>query len=453
MFERLTEGLTGALSALGGRADDSTRHAFIETIRDRLLDADAHPDVVGDLIERLENRLSRPDDEGRPASERFLTGLEEEIARILGGQAEPLRLRSSGTSAVMVVGLQGTGKTTSVGKLAQHLRTQKKNVMLVPLDVKRPAAIEQLQILGRDLDIPVWDTDARQKPVKVARAALKAAEKQKVDVVIFDTAGRLAIDQELMRELTQLRDKLRPQEILYVMDAMAGQTAVQTAERFVEAVRPSGMILTKVDADPRGGAVLSVRARTGIPVKFMGVGEKASDFEPFDPTRIARRLLDLGDIESLAEKFDEAIDREEAEELSEKFLSAKFNLEDFGRQLEMMSNLGSLESIFKMMPGGKQLLKQVRDLSVAESEMKRTRAMISSMTPLERRNPRILNNSRKKRIAMGSGTSIGEVNRMLKRFQTMQKLMKRISRSPMAALQNMLGGQMPGGIDPRMLRR
>lgn len=450
MFEKLTEGLTKAVQGIRGKDADAIRAEFLATVRDRLLEADAHQTVVADLIERLDARLSRPDpDLSLSPSERFLKELDSEISRILGSGAEPLRFKSAGMSSIMVVGLQGTGKTTSVGKLADRLQREGKKVMLVPLDVKRPAAIQQLKVLGEAIGVPVWDTPQDGKPLKEARNAQKAAEKQGIDVVIFDTAGRLAIDRELMREITDIRDKVKPQEILYVMDAMAGQTALQTAEAFVQAVRPSGIVLTKVDADPRGGAVLSVRARTGIPVKFMGVGEKQADFEPFEPARISRRLLDLGDIETLAEKFDAAVNREEAEELSEKFLSAKFNLEDFAKQLDMMSNLGSMESVLKMMPGGKNLLGQVKNLSGAEVELKRTRAIISSMTPEERRKPKIIGNSRKKRIANGSGTSIGDVNRMLKKFVTMQKMMKQISRSPLAALQNMMGG----GFNPNMLRR
>lgn len=461
MFERLTEGLTKALQFGGGKDAQAARTAFLAAVRDRLLEADTHQAVVHDLVERLEARLTRPDTTQDSAlsltpSERFLKELQSEITRILGSGGENLRFKNEGTSSLMVVGLQGTGKTTSVGKLARYLKNQGKKVMLVPLDVKRPAAIEQLKILGQSVGVEVWDTPSDTKPVKEAQKAQKHAEKQGVDVLLFDTAGRLAIDQELMRELTELRDKIKPQEILYVMDAMAGQTALQTAERFVQAVRPSGLILTKVDADPKGGAVLSVRARTSIPIKFMGVGEKHDALEVFNPERIARRLLDLGDIEELAEKFDAAIDQDQAQELSEKFLSAKFNLEDFAKQLDMISNLGSMEGILKMMPGGKNLLRQVKDVSGAEAELKRTRAIINSMTIEERRKPKIIGNSRKKRIAVGSGTQVADVNRMLKKFLMMQKLMKQISKSPLAAMQNMLGGQMPGGLagfNPGMFKR
>ncbi len=448
MFERLTEGISNAVRGVGGKSADAAREEFVGTVRDRLLDSDVHPDVTSRLVDRLQRRLSAPDQDTSAApSARFMDGLREEMIGILGGQPEPLRLKSSGTSAIMLVGLQGTGKTTTVGKLARHLAGQGKSVMLVPLDVRRPAAIDQLRILGESLDVPVWGTTAQSKPVKEARAAIKAADKQGIDVVLLDTAGRLAIDRELMDEIATLRDKVRPQEILYVLDAMAGQSAVQTAEAFAETVKPTGIVLTKVDADPRGGAVLSVGARTGIPVKYMGVGEKHADLEPFDPQRIVNRLLDMGDIESLTEKFDAAVSAEEAEALGERMMSGKFSLEDFGRQLELMGSMGPLENILGMIPGGKGLAKQMRDLSLAETEIKRTLAIIRSMTPKERRNPRLIGNSHKKRISAGSGTSVGDVNRVLKRYKTMQKLMKQLSKSPMRALQGLMGG---GGGFPGM---
>lgn len=448
MFERLSEGLSQALARLGGRSDDDARRAFLDAVRDSLLAADTHPDVVGDLVQRLGTRLARPNtDDSLAPSQRFLKDLHDEIRSLLG-KSEPLRLKSAGLSTIMLVGLQGTGKTTTAGKLAKHLAAQGKRVILVPIDVKRPAAIEQLTILGRSLGIDVYPTEPGSKPLKAAVKALKSAADAGYDVALFDTAGRLAIDRELMRELAELRAKLKPQEILYVLDAMAGQTAVSTAEQFVAAVKPTGIIVSKVDADSRGGAVLSVRARTGLDIKFMGVGEKSGDLEPWDAARIASRLLDLGDLQGLAEKFDAAVDEDEAMALSEKFLAAKFDLNDFAKQLEMMRNLGSLESLLGMLPGGKGILKQVKDLSVAEKDITRTLAIIRSMTPQERSRPKVLSasNSRKRRIAAGSGTSVGEVNRMLKRYEQMQKMMKRFSKSPLAALKGLMGGGLPPGI-------
>lgn len=448
MFDRLAAGIGQALQRVRGQKDDAAREAFLAAVRDRLHEADTHPDVVRDLVERLTARLSRSDtDVSLSPSERFLKGLREEVLHILGERPEGLRLRSDGPSSLLVVGLQGTGKTTSVGKLARLLRDEGKQVLLVPLDVKRPAAIEQLGILGRDLGIEVWPTPTGGKPVKVAREAAKEAERRRFDVVLYDTAGRLAIDRELMDEIRELRDALRPQEVLYVLDAMAGQTAVQTAERFADAVRPTGIVLTKVDADPRGGAVLSVRARTGIPVKYMGTGEKLAALEVFDPARIAGRLLDLGDITGLAEKFDRAIDQDEAGKLTERFMSGKFNLDDFARQLEMMGNLGSLEGVLGMLPGGKGLLKQAQDLGGAEREMKRTLAILRSMTPLERRNPKLMGHrSRQMRVARGSGTTPADVAKVLKRYDTMQKMMKQLKRFPIQALQGLLGGKGGGGF-------
>jgi signal recognition particle subunit SRP54 len=448
MFDRLAEGIGQALQRVRGQKDDTAREAFLAAVRDRLHEADTHPDVVRDLVERLTARLSRSDTESSLSpSERFLKGLREEVLHILGERPEPLRLRSNGPSSILVVGLQGTGKTTSVGKLARLLRDEGKQVLLVPLDVKRPAAIEQLGVLGRDLGVEVWPTPAGGKPVKIAREAAKEADRRRFDVILYDTAGRLAIDRELMDEIRELRDSLRPQEVLYVLDAMAGQTAVQTAERFSEAVRPTGILLTKVDADPRGGAVLSVRARTGIPVKFMGTGEKLAALEPFDPDRITGRLLDLGDITGLAEKFDKAIDQDEAGKLTERFMSGKFNLDDFARQLEMMGNLGSLEGVLGMLPGGKGLLKQAQDLGGAEREMKRTLAILRSMTPLERRNPKLMGQrSRQVRVARGSGSTPADVSKVLKRYDTMQKMMKQLKRFPVQALQGLLGGKGGGGF-------
>lgn len=443
MFDKLTEGIGQALQRVRGQRDDAAREAFLAAVRDRLYEADTHPDVVRDLVDRLTARLSRADPgTSLSPSERFLKGLRDEVLHMLGGRPEPLRLRSDGPSSLLVVGLQGTGKTTTVGKLAARLRDEGKQVLLVPLDVKRPAAIEQLGVLGRNLGIEVWPTPAGGKPTKIAREAAKEAVRRQFDIVLYDTAGRLAIDRELMEEIGELRDSLRPQEVLYVLDAMAGQTAVQTAERFAEAVKPTGIVLTKVDADPRGGAVLSVRARTGIPVKFMGTGEKLAALELFDPERIVGRLLDLGDIAGLAEKFDKAIDQDEARKLGERFLSGKFNLDDFARQLEMMGNLGSMEGILGMLPGGKGLLKQVQDIGGAEKEMKRTLAIIRSMTPAERRNPKLMGQrSRQMRVARGSGTTPNDVSKVLKRYDTMQKVMKQLKRFPIQALQGWMGGK------------
>jgi len=342
----------------------------------------------------------------------------------------------------MMVGLHGSGKTTSSGKLGRLLQKQGRQPLLVAADVYRPAAMDQLDTLGKQLDIPVFVKRGETDVLKIAREALDFARANSRNVLIFDTAGRLQIDEPLVQELVRLRDLVKPQEILLVLDAATGQEAVNVASHFDQALQITGSILTKLDGDARGGAALSLKAVTGKPIKFAGVGEKLDEFEPFHPERMASRILGMGDVVSLVEKAAEAVDLDEAKRLEEKMRRGQFTLGDFLEQLRQMKKLGSLESIVGMLPGGSELLKQQGDLSKQEKEFKHMEAMICSMTPKERQTPAILNASRRRRIAAGSGVSVTELNTMLNKFAQMQQMMKKMGK--FQKMMARMGGGLPG---------
>jgi signal recognition particle subunit SRP54 len=339
----------------------------------------------------------------------------------------------------MLVGLQGAGKTTTAAKLALFVRKKLgKKPGLIPADIYRPAAIEQLKQLGKKNDIPVFDSQPNQKPEQILEQALKWAANNMVEVLILDTAGRLQIDQDLMEELGRLKSVKTPEEILLVADAMLGQQSVNVAEGFNQKLGLTGLVLTKIDGDARGGAALSIREATGVPIKFLGVGETASQLEVFHPDRLASRILDMGDVLSLVERVQETVDQEKAEKSAKKMMRGQFTVEDFLEQMQQIKKLGSLESILKMLPGAGQMMKQIKDLAPAEKEMKKVEAIIRSMTQEERQDHEILNGSRRLRIAKGSGTEVSDVNRFIKQFEQSKKMMSGLMKMGMGR------GGMPG---------
>ena len=345
----------------------------------------------------------------------------------MGGEHVPLSLAGRTPHCLVLVGLQGSGKTTTAAKLAAFLRKRGRHPYLVPADVYRPAAIEQLKKLGQQISVPVHETDPAQKPEEICVEARMAASRQGCDLLIIDTAGRLHIDEELMGELARIKEKMTPQEILLVADAMTGQDAVNVAKRFNEVLDITGVILTKMEGDARGGAALSIRAVTDKPIKFIGVGEKIDALEPFFPDRMASRILGMGDVLTLIEKAQEEFDQKEAEKLEKKLRKAEFDFEDFLGQLKQIKKLGSLEQILSMLPGMGQL-KKLKQMKPDEKELVKVEAIINSMTREERRNYKIINGSRRRRIARGSGTSVQDVNRLIKNFAQMKKMMERFSK-------------------------
>lgn len=442
MFESLQDRLQGVFNQLNrrGRLSEADVDAALREVRLALLEADVNFKVVKDFIGRIRERavgveLSKKISPGQ----QVIKIVHEELLTTLG---QPARLDLGGASphVVMMVGLQGSGKTTTAAKLALYLRKSKQRPLMVAADTRRPAAIEQLKVLGRELDIPVYSEDPSVPPPAICANAIKAAKAGAHGVVILDTAGRLQIDEALMEELSQIKAKTNPQEVLLVADAMTGQEAVRVAEGFHKRVDLTGLILTKIDGDARGGAAISIRSVTGVPIKFLGVGEKSNDLELFHPDRMASRILGMGDVLSLIERAEEVIDEEVAERGAKKLLEGHFNLEDFLEQLYQIKKLGPLNKIMEMIPGMGQISNAISQEDM-EKQLKRTQAIISSMTTKERRNPKVLNGSRKRRVAAGSGASVQEVNQLLDQFQQMQKMMKQL-RNPRARqnLMNMFGG-------------
>jgi signal recognition particle subunit SRP54 len=365
---------------------------------------------------------------------------DELVALMGGGEENGLDLAAKPPVAIMMVGLQGAGKTTSCGKLARFLKGQRRRPLLVPADVYRPAAIEQLKTLGRQLGIETFDSRADQDPVDICRSAIRYAELNGLDTVILDTAGRHQIDDYLMNELVRIRDEVEPREILFVADAMTGQEAVNVASGFNERLEISGVVLTKLDGDAKGGAALSIRAVTGKPVKFVGLGEKLDALEVFHADRLVSRILGMGDVLTLIEKAHQTFDAKEAERLQKKVKKGDFDLEDFKNQLQQVKKMGSLESIMGMIPGMGKMMKQMGDAQPSEKELKRIEAIIDSMTRGERANHTIINGSRRLRIAKGSGTSVQEVNQLLKRFTEAQKVIKQLQKLGPKGLMKGLGG-------------
>ena len=426
MFESLTEKLNQALKDLRGRGrltEENIGEALKE-VRLALLEADVNYKIVKKLIEDIRQRAVGTEVlQSLTPGQQVIKIVNEELTSLMGETRQELLLTGKTPFTLMLVGLQGAGKTTTAGKLAQHLRTQGRNPYLVPADVYRPAAIEQLKKLGSQLGVPVYQDEKNLKPEEICLDALSKAGGVGADVLIVDTAGRLHVDDALMEELVRIKERIEPTEILLVADAMTGQDAVNMAQHFNELLDISGVILTKMEGDARGGAALSIKAVTGKPIKFIGVGEKLDAIEPFFPDRMASRILGMGDMLSLIEKAQEEFDQKEAAKLEKKLKKRDFDLEDFQAQLKQMKKLGSLEQIMGMLPGMGQL-KQLKKLKPNEKELGKIEAIINSMTREERRNYKIINGSRRKRIARGSGTRIQDVNRLLKNFVQTKKMVE-----------------------------
>jgi len=450
MFDSLTDRLDGVFKKIRGHArltEDNVQDALRE-VRLALLEADVNFKVVKDFVSRVRDRAMGQDVlKSLTPGQQVVKIVHDELIELLGGQATALDLKDR-PAAIMMVGLQGSGKTTTSAKLALRLRRElKKKPYLVPADVYRPAAIEQLTKLGAQIDVAVHPSQPGQNPVDICAAALSEAEKNGFDVVIFDTAGRLHVDEALMEELASIKATASPAEILFVADSMTGQDAVTVAKSFNERLDVSGIVLTKMDGDARGGAALSIKGITGKPIKFVGMGEKLSDLEIFHPDRAASRILGMGDILTLIEKAQTDIDAEEAAAMEKKLRKAEFNLEDFRTQMRRVKKLGSLEGILKLIPGMSQVRQKLGEVQMPEKEMARVEAIINSMTKKERENPKIINPSRRERIAKGSGATVLDVNQLLKNFTQMQKMMQRMmggGKTPKMPKMPRLPGGMPG---------
>lgn len=428
MFQSLSEKLENAFRKFKskGKLTESDIKAGMREIKLALLEADVNFKVVKDFINNVSARAV-----GTEVLESLLPGqqivkiVNEELTNLMGGSQSKLTISSKPPTVVMMVGLQGAGKTTHAGKLAGLYKKQGKNPLLVACDVYRPAAIKQLEIVGEKLGIPVFTLGDKVSPVKIAEEGLKYAKQKGYDMVFIDTAGRLHIDEALMQELQNIKAKVEPTEILLTVDAMIGQDAVNVAKTFDELLDVTGVILTKLDGDTRGGAALSIRQVTGKPIKFIGVGEKLDAIEPFHPDRMASRILGMGDVLSLIEKAEQAYDEKKALELEKKIRESTFTLDDYLEQFAQIKNMGSLESLAAMMPGMKP--GALKDAKIDEKAISHTEAIIKSMTAREREKPDILNASRKKRIAQGSGTTVEDVNKLLKQFEQTRALMKQFS--------------------------
>ena len=432
MFDNLTEKLQRVFKNLRGegRLSAENMEAALREIRVALLEADVNFKVVKQLIEAVKVKAMGEEVlQSLSPSQQVVKIVNDELVKVLGSHEAKLRYANEPPSVFMIVGLQGSGKTTSTGKLARWLSKNEHRPEVVSVDVYRPAARDQLRIVANDIKIPVY-TGEETQPLEIARAARKDTANNGRDVLLVDTAGRLHIDEELMTELQQLKELLNPVEILFVADAMTGQDAVKSAEEFHKRLGITGVILTKMDGDARGGAALSIRYVTGQPLKFVGVGEKSDAFEQFYPDRAASRILGMGDILSFIEKAEQAIDKKTAVEMQKKLMDNEFTLDDFRDQLRQLRKLGPLESILKMMPQV-GIMKELKNVSVDEKEINHIVAIIDSMTPKERANHMIINGSRRRRIASGSGTSVQEVNQLLKQYTQARKMMKTFSGSGM----------------------
>jgi len=448
MFENLTGRLQQVVKNLRGQArltEENIADAMRE-VRMALLEADVALPVVKEFIAQVKERA-----QGREVLQSLTPGqaviqvVQEELTRLMGAQSVPLNLASVPPAIILMSGLQGSGKTTTSAKLARLLKEQKKKVLLVSADVYRPAAIEQLKTLGKQLDIECFDSHAGQKPADIAAQALDYARRHFHDVMIFDTAGRLAIDEAMMAEIKALHVQLKPVETLFVVDAMQGQDAVNTARAFNEALPLTGVVLTKLDGDARGGAALSVRHVTGCPIKYVGVSEKVDGLEPFHPERMASRILGMGDVLSLIEQAQKSVDLDEAKKLADKVKSGKsFDLEDFKAQMQQMRKMGGVGALMDKMPAQMANMASGVNPEAGDKAMSRIEGIINSMTPLERRKPELIKASRKRRIAAGAGVQVQEVNRLLNQFEEMQKMMKMISKGGMGKMLRAMQGRFPG---------
>ena len=430
MFESLSKKLNRTFKKLTGRGrlTEANVQDALKDVRLALLEADVNYKVVKKLVADIRDRAVGKDVlESLTPGQQIIKVVNEELTRLMGEVRMGLELVGRTPHSLMLVGLQGSGKTTTAAKLARYLRKQGRHPYLVPADIYRPAAIDQLRRLGSQIDVPVYPTDPGQRPENICLDALSGAGREGADVLIIDTAGRLHIDEALMAELVTIKTKINPNEILLVADAMTGQDAVTVAKHFNESLDISGVILSKMEGDARGGAALSIKAITGKPIKFVGVGEKVNALEPFHPDRMASQILGMGDVLSLIEKAQDQFDENEAQKLEKKLRRMEFDLEDFRSQLKQVKKMGSLEDILGMIPGmGK--LKKLGNLKPDEKELVRVEAIINSMTAEERRKHKIINGSRRRRIAKGSGTTVQDVNRLLKNFVQTKKMMERFTK-------------------------
>jgi len=449
MFETLTERLSHTLRAVTGKAtlsDDNIRDTLRE-VRMALLEADVALPVVQTFVEQVRlQALGQQVSASLNPGQAFLKIVQAELTRTMGDGGEGLDLSVKPPAVVLLAGLQGAGKTTSVAKLARRLKEHDgKSVMVVSADVYRPAAIRQLETLAEEVGVHFHPSDATQQPIDIVRAAVASARIRFADVLLVDTAGRLAIDEAMMAEIAELQRELKPSETLFVVDAMTGQDAANTAKAFAETLPLTGIILTKVDADTRGGAALSVRAITGKPIKFLGTGEKTAALEPFHPDRLASRILGMGDVLSLIEQAEQKIDRKKAEKLVRKVRKGqRFDLEDFRDQLQQVTRMGGMREMLDKLPG----MGGVAKMAEQNMDIKlfaRMEAMINSMTPAERRNPDLIAGSRKRRITLGSGTQVQDLNRLLKQHKQMQKMMKKMKGGGMERMMRGMGGRLPPG--------
>lgn len=449
MFENLSDGLKKTLKNLSGqgRLTETNIKDTLRDVRIALLEADVSLPVVKQFIEDISAKVV-----GQEVLQSLRPGdvlikiVHDEIVTTLGGTQAELNLQTQPPAVILMAGLQGSGKTTTVAKLANWLQqTKKKSVLLASADVYRPAAIQQLQTLAQQVQVHFFPSDPKQSPVEIAKAALAQAKTQFIDVVIIDTAGRLHVDEAMMEEIQKIHQTVNPIETLFVIDSMIGQDAVNAVKAFNDVLPLTGVILTKVDGDARGGAALSIRYVTGKPIKFMGVGEKIDALEPFYPDRIASRILGMGDILSLVEEAQQKVDKQQAEKLAKKIKKGGFDLEDFLGQLQQMRNMGGVMSLINKLPGIGNIPQQAKGM-MDDKMFHRMEAIINSMTGKERRFPHVINGSRKRRIANGSGTEIQDVNRLLKQFDQMQRMMKKLKGGNMMKMMGKMKGMLPPGM-------
>lgn len=426
MFNQLQDRILGSLKKIRGQSkiSETNIEEALREIRLSLLEADVNFKVVKSLLDRVKAKaLGAEVLASLNPDQQFTKIFHDELVETLGGGAVDLNCREK-PSIILLVGLQGAGKTTSAAKLSLYIRQKlQKKVGLVPVDIYRPAAIDQLQTLAKQNQIACYPDSKGQKPAEILKKALKWAEQEMIEVLIVDTAGRLQIDEQLMNELSELKAIAPPQEVLLVADAMLGQQAVNVAEGFHKQLGLTGLVLTKADGDARGGAALSIREVTGVPIKFLGLGEKVGALEVFHPDRLAKRILDMGDVLTLAEKAQEAVDEKSARESARRMMKKEFSLEDFLSQIQMLKKLGGFESVLQFLPGMGQLSKQMKNMQPPDAEIRKIEAIIRSMTLKERKDPRILNASRRERIAKGSGTQVQDINRLVRQFDEAKKMM------------------------------
>ena len=455
-FEGLTERLQNAIGKLRrkGKISESDVKEVMREIRLALLEADVNFKVVKDFVKTVRSRAIGAEVlESLTPAQQIVKIVNEELVKVMGEEAAPLNKSAKIPTIIMMVGLQGAGKTTTASKLANKLKKEKNaRPFMIAADVYRPAAIDQLKILGKDIDVPVFSLGVDVDPVEIVRQGLEEAKDKKNDYVIIDTAGRLQIDEKLMQELSSIKELAQPDEILLTVDAMTGQNAVEVAKGFNDQLDVTGVVLTKLDGDTRGGAALSIRAVTGKPIKFIGQGEKMTDLDVFYPDRMASRILGMGDMLTLIEKAQQEYDQKQAEELAEKMRENNFDFNDFLIQMEQVQIMGPMEDIIKMIPGMANN-PALKNLKVDPKDIEHTKAIVYSMTPQERENPDLLNPSRRRRIAAGSGRPIQEVNRMIKQFKQMQDMMKKMSNGNFSGMEGLLGGGMQGKLAKMSMNR